>query len=101
MVVGSAIETIMSDFFPDRKYEINQKKDILYVSLVTLENFNNMEKYMNDIKFVIFESKNKKDIDKLLDVNVNKYKSKNIITYIILLVLILLIIYVLIKHVIN
>jgi t-SNARE complex subunit (syntaxin) len=58
-----------------------------------------MEKYMNDIKFIIFESRNKRDIDKLLEIDVNKYKNKNIITYIILLVLILLIIYILIKYV--
>jgi hypothetical protein len=72
---------------------------ILYVSFVLSENFNNMEKYMNDIKFIIFESRNKRDIDKLLEIDVNKYKNKNIITYIILLVLILLIIYILIKYV--
>jgi hypothetical protein len=99
--ISKAIETIISDYFPGRKYDFNQIGNILYVLLESSENFNNMENYTNDIKFIIIESKNASDIDKLLKININRYKSKNIINYILLLLIILLIIYILIKYVIN
>ena len=108
-----AIESIISYNFPDRKYELNQNEDILFVVVESLssESFNNMnksknkinkmnkmERYKNDIKFIIIESKNASDIEKLLKMDINRYKSKNIINYILLVLIILLIIYILIKY---
>jgi hypothetical protein len=92
-----AIDEIMLDLYPKNKYTTEQKGDILYVYIGAKTDFTNIERYDDTIRYVIFRFTDKSDTDKLLKLDINKYKSKNYMIYIIILILTLIICYVVYK----
>lgn len=96
--INKAIEILMNDIYRGKKYNTNQFGDILYVYIDSgSEGFNNIERYVDEIKYVIFSFKDSTDSDKLLKIKIQNYKKKNYIIYILLLLIILLIIYIILR----
>ena len=89
----TAVNTIIKSIYPDLSYEKTIKDEILYITINNKsENFQS-ENFNSNIKKVIFvfNNNNKNDINKLLNININKSTSGNYILYLIIFFVILMI----------
>jgi hypothetical protein len=97
------IKKIMKDKLPKKTHTAFIEGDTLRVVINPADTFNNIETYTNikNVKYIIFESDDESDIEKLLELeaDINNYNSVDYFTHIIVLLIILLIIYVFIKYI--
>ena len=95
--INTSIDKLMLDTYPGITYTTNQIDNILYINIGRISSG---EYFSQEIRYVVFIFSDNSQMQKLLNLDINKYKSTksiNPINYILLVIMILLIIYIIFR----